>query len=130
MDNSLRKTLKSFFKRGAKPTESQFAKWLDACFLNGEDGLQRGTSSLKVTTDLKVSGDLIVDGTFWLANEDKTSEQLSMVENRDSMPVGAIILWSGKQIPTGYALCDGEFGRPHLSAPQETINLYYIIKTV
>jgi hypothetical protein len=33
------------------------------------------------------------------------------------VPAGAIILWSGAQIPTGWAICDGNNGTPKLHDP-------------
>lgn len=49
---------------------------------------------------------------------DSAKEELTnSLETRlsDSIPSGLIAMWSGKQIPTGWKLCDGQNGTPDLS---------------
>jgi len=36
------------------------------------------------------------------------------LKSGDGVPIGAIIMWSGAQIPTGWQLCDGTNGTPNL----------------
>ena len=35
-------------------------------------------------------------------------------DTKDKTPVGVIVMWSGSEIPTGWALCDGTNGTPDL----------------
>ncbi|MCF6440862.1 hypothetical protein L1077_15600 [Pseudoalteromonas luteoviolacea] len=128
MESSLRKTLKSFFRRGAKPTESQFAKWLDACLLQNEDGIKKSESGLEFSNDVIIKGNLKLDGTFWLSADTPETNLLDVEPTSHSVPVGAIFLWFGQQLPKDYELCDGKFGRPFLSPPDKHVK--YIIKQI
>ncbi|KZN66629.1 hypothetical protein N473_09555 [Pseudoalteromonas luteoviolacea CPMOR-1] len=129
MAMQLRKTLKSFFKRGAKPTESQFAQWLDACLLQGEDGIAKRSTGLEITQNLKISGSLIVEGTFWLAEQTQTASLHTKATQTNGVPNGAVFLYHGQSIPLGYGLCDGKDGRPLLNTPPGGADhLHYIIK--
>ncbi|KZN32436.1 hypothetical protein [Pseudoalteromonas luteoviolacea] len=131
MPNQLRKTLKSFFRRGAKPTESQFAKWIDACLLLGEDGISKDGSGLEISKNLVVKGNLIVDGTFWLSDGALPESNDVMNPNLGQTPKGAVFLWFGETLPYGYEFCDGKNGRPYLAPPECTSNgLNYIIKVI
>ncbi|KZN59720.1 hypothetical protein [Pseudoalteromonas luteoviolacea] len=129
MAGLLRKTLKSFFRRGAKPTESQFAKLIDACVLHEEDGICKRDSGIEITENLIVKGSLIVDGTFWLAAPPKSANKPSEDPNLDQAPMGAIYLWFGEELPGGFGVCDGKEGRPLITAPNhESGRLNYIIR--
>ncbi|ESP93243.1 hypothetical protein [Pseudoalteromonas luteoviolacea] len=129
MANLLRKTLKSFFKRGKKPTESQFAQWLDACLLQGEDGIEKSENGLEIRQNLRIKGDLTVEGTFWLAKHWQSSPSDVETQSPESLPEGAIFLWYGSKLPPGYGLCNGKEGKPLLHAPLNSAHqLQYIIK--
>ncbi|KZN45251.1 phage tail protein [Pseudoalteromonas luteoviolacea] len=128
MESSLRKTLKSFFRRGAKPTESQFAKWLDACLLQNEDGIRISEGGLEFSNDVTIKGNLKLDGTFWLSADPQIATLLDDAPRSQAIPVGAIFLWYGEVLPQGYELCDGQLGRPFLSPPNKHVN--YIIKLI
>lgn len=46
---------------------------------------------------------------------DLTNVQCDCTGSGDGMPPGAIIMWSGTTIPTGWKLCDGTDGTPDLT---------------
>ncbi|MCF2858033.1 hypothetical protein L1286_11170 [Pseudoalteromonas sp. SMS1] len=131
MANLLRKKLKSFFKRGAKPTESQFATWIEACLLLGEDGVSKNESGIEISKSLTVRGNLVVDGTFWLSEGAPSQTQNMVATQVADTPTGAICLWYGEVLPSGYRICDGQDGRPLITPPKiQSGALNYIIKTV
>ena len=62
-----------------------------------------------VEENLNVKDNLILEGSMNLGG----SLTVNGVENA-SVPRGAIIMWSGSDLPTGWALCDGQNGTPDL----------------
>ncbi|OCQ22917.1 hypothetical protein A7985_02870 [Pseudoalteromonas luteoviolacea] len=129
MTKLLRETLKSFFRRGAKPTESQFAKLIDACVMFGEDGINKRDSGIEITENLTVKGSLIVDGTFWLAASPQTESNSVAPPILGQVPMGVVLLWFGDDLPHGFAKCDGIAGRPFIEPPSHgSGKLNYIIR--
>jgi len=76
-------------------------------------GTNNPTKKLEVVGDVKVSDSLYV-GTSVKAG---SSVSAPKIYGEGTMPVGAIIMWSGnpKALPVGWALCDGQNGTPDLS---------------
>lgn len=88
--------------------------------------LKSGSSgAVEVTTKLKVGAGATV--TKFVTTMASDSEDASVVPTRaaiidrlrtfSGVPIGGIIMWSGSltAIPTGWALCDGQNGRPNLT---------------
>ncbi|RJE76972.1 hypothetical protein CWB96_06335 [Pseudoalteromonas citrea] len=132
MIDTVRTKLKRFFSAGAKPTGAQFAELIDHCMIGEDDGIridEHGNAEL--TDNLTVRGDLRVDGTVWLANRsNNTAPNAASHSNGSahSLPVGAIILWFGEDLPDGYALCDGLQGRPTMLYEYSVMNNVLIDK--
>lgn len=82
-----------------------------------KDTLTKHTGTAVFTTNKPDSSALIVNGDTKL-NGKVTVNNLTAqkVYGEGTMPVGAIIMWSGSinNIPQGWALCDGNGGRPNL----------------
>jgi len=51
---------------------------------------------------------------YGIRNKDARPDWVSDTLCRAEVPFGAIILWSGSEIPSGWALCDGTNGTPDL----------------
>ena len=47
-----------------------------------------------------------------MSAEDKT--KLNSIDNNGNIPIGGIIMWSGNNVPQGWALCNGKNGTPDL----------------
>jgi microcystin-dependent protein len=62
-----------------------------------------------VTDNSTHSGDLSVTGTF-----SATDYVLNNTSGNGVVPKGGIIMWNGTVVPPGWALCDGQAGRPDL----------------
>lgn len=66
--------------------------------------------SLTVEKSFK-SGPVVTAGNATISGDLKVTGTIS---GMGTVPVGAIIMWSGSQVPTGWALCDGTKGTPNL----------------
>ena len=83
-----------------------------------------GTATIKdahVTGETVLDGKTTVSGNATFANDVTISGTLSVKDTGSfkgfgTIPVGGIIMWSGSysDIPTGWALCDGNNGTPNL----------------
>lgn len=103
----------------------------DASLLAVVDTTNEHTKILEVTpkNGVSIKGSLHVDGDFMATNissninldgttasDAKIATQKAVkayVDNR--LPKGLISMWSGEEIPVGWALCDGTNGTPNLS---------------
>ncbi|NRD73478.1 hypothetical protein HQQ94_09515 [Shewanella sp. VB17] len=105
---------------------------------------------LEIASSLRVKGDLLLDGTLWLANTQgialrgiasrgiapiasesgSASAASATSQARSALPSGAILLWSGEQLPSGYVKCNGNLNTPNIRAPHNPNGpeLMYIIK--
>lgn len=81
--------------------------------------------ALIIDDDVEISGSLAVqNGTsinhIATSTDNGSDDDKLLTENaintyiHQILPEGAIIMWAGSQIPTGWALCDGNDGRPNL----------------
>ncbi len=60
-----------------------------------------------------------LDGDVWLGisvgGDAEMKPRVRIPGQRSGLPRGGIIMWSGDQVPSGWALCDGTKGTPNLS---------------
>ncbi|MEI8705560.1 hypothetical protein [Pseudoalteromonas sp. B62] len=143
MFTTFREKLKRYFITGAKPTQAQFAEFLDAAFIQSDDGITKQSSAAgQVLTFLLqehhhnnavfqqsvcIQGDLIVEGQLLGAPSSSTTTPTSQVYETSnysaanahtqqvSVPIGCILLYCGAQIPDGFLACDGLNGTPSLA---------------
>lgn len=92
---------------GEIPSEAELFPWAD-----DEDYVSR-EKFLAIMKELRAA--LLELGTDPAAAYDTVKDRLAGM-TAFLVPTGAIIMWSGSiaTIPTGWALCDGEGGRPNL----------------
>ncbi len=75
-------------------------------------GLTVNQNGFDVTGDSRVDGDLEVTGKLTVGDLDVTGAITGLPSD---VPEGAIIMFSGASIPTGWQLCDGTNGTPDLN---------------
>ncbi len=73
----------------------------------------------EVASSLTVGGTSTVKGSATFAKDVTVSGNLQVkstgaLSGYGTIPIGGIIMWSGSTVPDGWALCDGEGGRPNL----------------
>lgn len=151
MLKTTRTRLKKYFLTGHKPTQEQFAQLIDASLNLNDDGLiihydTQGHRQVDVQANLTVShdvslqgsvhikGDLYIDGDCLFADGQPIAPSIAVKPILNAapagLPLGSIILWQGQHLPARWQYCDGQQGRPQLSAPAVSSSaqaLYYII---
>ena len=144
MFTTLRERLKRYFITGAKPTQAQFAEFLDAAFIQSDDGITKQSSELgQVLTfslpehhqantvfqqSVCIQGDLIIEGQLLGAPSSSTTTPTSQAFTAStsqnatyantqsaSLPIGCVLLYCGAHIPEGFLACDGLNGTPNLA---------------
>jgi microcystin-dependent protein len=75
-------------------------------------GTTTPTQALTVAGNTQVSGNVVVGGNTQVTGTVTGSK----LYGEGAVPVGAIMMWSGNpsSLPVGWALCDGQLGRPDL----------------
>ncbi|MBD1583128.1 hypothetical protein [Pseudoalteromonas sp. S16_S37] len=145
MFTTLRERLKRYFITGAKPTQAQFAEFLDAALIQSDDGITKQASAAgqilafslpehhQANTVFQqsvcIQGDLIVEGQLLGAPSSSTtttptnqvysapvSQHAGYANTQSaSIPIGCILLYCGVHIPEGFLACDGLNGTPNLA---------------
>lgn len=104
----------------AEITPAQFCQGFGGC---GADGLLATAGNLNailkaIHENTQIASTEYANGVLTLTFVDGTEFPIDfsgvLAEAANAVPVGAIILWSGATIPTGWALCDGAGSTPDL----------------
>lgn len=163
MSTKNRTELKAYFKAQEKPTESQFADFIDAGINQAEDGIEKKPGEpLRITAEeLEINSKILLNAPSTNISEKESEVVISAEENTlnlsaeeiklngnismnnsssidktlggnttsdtvipsqkavknyvdTRLPSGLISMWSGTEIPDGWALCNGENNTPDL----------------
>jgi len=121
-----RTELKKYFREGEKPTESQFADFIDATINQAEDGIEKKPGEpLRITAEnVELTGTITMKNLSTSATlKDNETSSDTVISSQKAvktyvdtrLPKGLISMWSGQDIPKGWGLCDGTNNTPDLS---------------